>query len=396
MKAIVLVLSVLSALFVGAATMSEAAEFQAGLGLDAKQEKQLADAADTILTALKAAEPDYKQIAADVAKARTVANALLAQAEQTEAAKAEVPKLPAKSPVVVPPGCRADTVRARWKEQLWLRVKSVYEVLSGTIVSKRPQWGEAIGVGWRHRRDLTKRARPTAAALREAQVFALLLSREPEVIRVRRGEVLFEDDFSKGADKWHLYGPCTTTQAKAGGLRRKNKRVRHADTMMWTKQAFDGNFVFEFTFIANNGGSKPGCLFAICGTPVKKGTDLSVSCGVTMDAYNHGVHAYHFSMHRGLTGICNGRKVGTGLHLIGSRTPDPCPEVGKPYKVAVGKWDNLVFCIADGTLQHVYCDAGTFGPALEGGSCGMRHWGGTDATYQDVKVYRLVEAEAEQ
>ena len=183
-------------------------------------------------------------------------------------------------------------------------------------------------------------------------------------------------------------------KARGGGLRRQNTRVRNADTMMWTKQEFDGNFVFEFTFVPNNGGRGPGCLFAICGRPVKRGGDLSVSCGETMDAYNYGVPAYHFSMHRGLTGICNGRKVGTGLHLIGSRTPDPCPEVSKPYTVAVGKWGDLIYCVADGVLQHVYYDAGTFGPALAKGSCGMRHWGGTDATYKNVKVYRLMEAEA--
>jgi len=386
------VLSVLFVLF-GAITMSEAAEFQPGLGLDARMEKRVEVAADAILKALKAKEPDYKQIATDVAKARKIANTLLAMAERKDPPKGDTPNVPAKAPVILPPGCRADAVRARWKEQLWLRVKSVYEVLSGTIISKLPLWGEAIGVGWRHRRDLTKRAKPLAAALREAHAFALLLAREPNVIRVRRGEVLFEDDFAKGTENWHMYGPCTTTRPKTGGLRRKNKRWRDADTMIWTKQQFDGNFLFEFSFIPNNGGRRPGCLFAICGRPVKKGGDLSVSCGETMDAYNYGVHAYHFSMHRGNTGICNGRKVGTGLHLIGSRTPDPCPEVGVEYKVAVGKWNDLVYCIADGKLQHVYYDAGTFGPPLAKGSCGMRHWGGTDATYKNVKVYRLVEAQ---
>ena len=394
MKPPIRVLSVLLVML-GAITMSEAADFQPGLGLDAKMEKRVEMAADAILEALKAKEPDYQQIAADIAKARKIASALLAMAEKTKAAKVDMPTLPKKSPVVVPPGVRAESVRARWKEQLWLRVKSVYEVLSGKIVSKLPQWGEAIGVGWRHRRDLTKRAKPLAAALREAHAFALLLAREPNVIRAQKGKLLFEDDFSKGTDNWQMYGPCITTRPKTGGLRRKNKRWRHADTMIWTRQEFDGNFLFEFSFIPNNGGKRPGCLFAICGRPVKKGGDLSVSCGVTMDSYNNGVHAYHFSMHRGLTGICNGRKVGTGLHLIGSRTPDPCSEVGKEYQVAIGKWDDLVYCIADGKLQHVYYDAGTFGPPLAKGSCGMRHWGGTDATYKNVKVYRLVEAKKE-
>ncbi|MFO7899972.1 MAG: hypothetical protein R6V58_13040 [Planctomycetota bacterium] len=365
-----------------------------GMGLDEKAEKKLEAATKKILEMLKDKEPDYRQIAADVARARKTANALRAMKEKTEPAPVDTPQLPRKAPVVCLKGVRADSVRARWKEQLWLRVKSVYEMLSGETVSKLPKWGEAISLDWRQKRDRTNRAKPTATAMREAHVFALLLAREPNVIRVTRGDVLFEDDFSEGADKWHLYGPCVTTRPKGGGLRRKNKRARHADTMIWTKPEFDGNFLFEFTYIANKGGRGPGTLFAICGRPVKKGTDLSVSCGETMGTYNHGVHAYHFSMHRGETNICNGRKVGTGLHLIGSRTPDPCPDENTPYRIAIGKWDDLVFCLADGKLQHVYYDAGTFGPALDGGSCGMRNWGGADATFQDVKVYRLVERDA--
>jgi hypothetical protein len=85
------------------------------------------------------------------------------------------------------------------------------------------------------------------------------------------------------------------------------------------------------------------------------------------------------------------RKVGTGLHLIGSRTPDPARETGRTYRVALGKWGNTVFCLVDGGLQHSYYDAGTFGPPLAGGSVGFRHWGGADATYTNVKAYRLKE-----
>ncbi|MGQ9662091.1 MAG: DUF1961 family protein [Kiritimatiellia bacterium] len=220
-------------------------------------------------------------------------------------------------------------------------------------------------------------------------MLALLLSRESDEILVVESEVFFEDDFTKGTDWWYLYGPAETTQT-ADGLRRRNLRERDADTMMWTKREFEGNFLFEFTFVPHNTTARAGALFAICGRPVREGTDLSVSCGETMDSYNYGVHAYHFSIHRGTTGICNGRKVGTGLHLIASRVPDPAIEAGRTYRVAVGKWENVVFFLVDGILLHNYFDGGTFGPVLAKGSCGMRNWGGLDATYGNVKVYRLV------
>ncbi len=79
-----------------------------------------------------------------------------------------------------------------------------------------------------------------------------------------------------------------------------------------------------------------------------------------------------------------------GLHLIGSRMPDPCEETGRPYRIAVGKWENVIFFLVDGKLQHSYYDAGTFGPPLDGGHVGTRHWDGADCSYADVSVRRLV------
>jgi hypothetical protein len=367
----------------------EAADAKPGFELDAAKEKQLADAAAALETLIEVEKPDYTKAVAQIADARKTANGLAARAANTQPDEVDTPDLPDRSPVVFLEGTSAEEVPALWKQQLALRLRSVREVLVDPNSGKRPHWGEVISLDWRAKRILKNRARPAAQAMREAQVFAMLLSRKPEVIHLKRGDVLFEDDFAKGTDKWLLYGPCVTTQTDKG-LRRKNKRVRHADTMIWTKQQFAGNLLFEFTFIANNGGRSPGVLFPICGRPVRKGTDMSVSVGETMNTYNYGIHAYHFSVHRGKTGICNGRKVGTGLHLIASRTPDPCTEVGRAYRIGVGRWENTVFFLVDGKLQQAYYDAGTFGPPLAKGHVGMRHWGGADATYSDVKVCRLV------
>jgi len=368
------------------------AAFQPGMGLDEAAETRLKDAALVCYKALQAPKPDYEALAKDIAAARKDAEALLVLAEKSDRPVAvDTPALPSPIPVIVPEGATHEQVLAGWKEQLVLRVKSVYEVLSGEILMPLPKWDEAIGVSWRHKKNLAKRAGPTAATMREAHAFALLLGGRQKIVRVKCGETLFEDDLKKNTDNWHLYGPCITTQDE-NGLRRKNKRVRHSDTVMWTKKEFDGNVLYEITVVPNNSG-RAGVLFPICGRPVKKGTDLSVSVGQTMETYNYGVHAYHFSVHRSETGICNGRKVGTGLHLIGSRTPDPCEEVGRAYRVAVGKWENNVFFLVDGKLQHCYYDAGTFGPPLEGGSVGTRHWGGADGTYRDAKVSRLVAME---
>jgi hypothetical protein len=363
-----------------------------GMGLDEAKEHKLAAATREILGVLDAGKPDYSSVAAKCAEARKLAGELLALAEKTEPVAPDRPAIPEEVPVPVPEGSSLAEARAAWREQLRFRVRAVYEMLTGEILKPLPKWDEVIGVGWRHRKNRAKRAAPTAPALREAQVFALLLAGRSREVRIRAGETLFAEDFSKGTGAWHLYGPGDFTTDE-NGMRQRNRRPKNADTHTWTRKEFEGNFLFEFDFTPNNGGKGPGTLFSICGRPVKEGTDLSVSCGEEMTVYNFGVHAYHFSMHRGETGICNGRKVGTGLHLIGSRTPDPARETGKTYRVAVGKWGNSVFCVVDGKLQHSYYDAGTFGPPLSGGSCGFRHWGGADATYANVKVSRLVESE---
>ncbi len=49
--------------------------------------------------------------------------------------------------------------------------------------------------------------------------------------------------------------------------------------------------------------------------------------------------------------------------------------------------------VVDGKLIHSYYDASTYGPVLEIGHIGLRHWGGMDASYRDFRVYQLVAAE---
>jgi hypothetical protein len=396
MRSFTLFVTVLNIACIGGLLMtgdiSQAAPVPPGIGLGEAREKRLAEATGKILQSLASKDPDYVKLSADIAAAREDANALAALAGKTEPAAVDEPEPPEGQVLAVPEGSSEAEVRDRWKEQLLLRIRSVNEMLTGTE-GPLPLWGEVISVSWYQRKDRTRRARPAATALREAHAFASLLAATMKTVPLAKGDVLFEDDFSAGTDNWYLYGPAETTKTD-DGLRRRNTKPRNADTMLWTKKEFDGDFLFEFSFLPHNGGKGPGALFAVCGRPVKKGDDLSVSCGETMETYNYGINAYHFSLHRGVTGICNGRRVGTGLHLIGSRTPDPAREEGRTYRVAIGKWKNTLFLLVDGKLQHSYVDTGTFGPPLDGGSVGMRHWGGLDATYGDVRIYRLTEKQS--
>ncbi len=108
-----------------------------------------------------------------------------------------------------------------------------------------------------------------------------------------------------------------------------------------------------------------------------------------MDTYNYGIDGYHFSMHRGTTGLGNVRRVGPGLKLLMSGK-DPCPKPGGAYRVAIGKVGPTIFLVVDGKLFHQYLDGGTYGPVLSEGHIGIRHWAGLDASYKDFRVCRLV------
>jgi len=362
--------------------------FRPGLAIDPRSELLLEQTTAEVLHLLRMERVDYDAVDAQLIAARREAGSLLEKAAGTGTEFTFEIVVPSQAPVLSFGSMSPEAVQGYWRQQLDLRVEAVHAVLTDGPESCSV-WNQVIGVGWRYRSDLTKRALPVAEALREAHKDAILLSRPAQVVRVRKGEVLFEDSLQGPSDEWYQYGPAETTYSDSG-MRRRNKAVRHADTMIWTRKEFDGNHLVEFSFQPHNEGT-PGALFAICGFPVVEGTDLSVSCGETMDTYNHGVYAYHFSVHRSATGLSNGRRVGHGLKLICSRSPDPAGETGRTYRVAVGKWGNVVFFLVEGEFVHNYYDAGTFGPPLAGGSAGMRHWGGQDATYSDFRVYRLVE-----
>jgi len=365
----------------GAAT---ARDLPKGLGTDEAKEKELAASLDKLLGILQGDKPDYKAIGAEIAAARTATLRVYAQARGLRyPALPDVPKVADPSEVVVYAGTRADDVLAIWRSQLDFYVRSAHGLFNGEAKYLR-EWTGRSGF-----RKPERRIGSMLETLREAAKMALLLSHEKKQAPVKKGGPLFADDFSKGADQWLPYGQCVTKN-EGDAFRMKDERRPHPDAMMWTKKQFDGDLLAEFTFIPHTEGTSAGALFTICGLP-KKGKTLAVCVGGSMNTYNYGINGYHFSMHRGTTGLGNVRRVGPGLKLLISGK-DPCPTPGKAYRVAIGKVGPTLFLIVDGTLIHSYTDAATHGPILTKGHIGIRHWAGLDASYKDFRVYRLVPA----
>ncbi len=372
-----------------------AADPPGGLGLDADLEKRLGAALTELNGMVRADAPDFARLAAGIREARRPAAALADLAARTRSQPgAAVPQqpdavtLPSPVPVVLlgRDGAAAPTVeqvRKLWAGQLKVALGAARGILAGQIPLIN-EW-----VSWPNMDRRTGRAATIGEALREAEKAALLLAAKPDPLAVKLGEQLFADDFSRGIENWLPFGPHKAT-LQDGALRFVDTTPQHPDAMMWTKQEFSGNFLVEFTFIPYSSGARPGALFTICGRP-RPGKELDVCVGDSMNTYNFGIDGYHFSMHRGNTGLGNGRRVGTGLKMLASG-PDPCPTVGRSYRVAVGKWDNVLMLTVDGKLVHHYLDAGAYGPVLAEGRIGLRHWAGCDAGYKDLRVYRLTSA----
>jgi hypothetical protein len=361
---------------------ASARDLPKGLGTNEADEKELAASIDKLTGMLRKEKPDYKMMAGEISAARTAALRIDAQARELRyPALPDTPKVTKPSDVVVYAGTKADHVLKLWREQLDFYLRSARGLLDGDAKYLR-EW-----TGRRGFRKPERRIGSMIETLREAAKMVRLLAQEKKTIPVRKGELLFADDFSKGADHWLPYGQCVTSH-QGDAFRMKDERVPHPDAMMWTKRQFDGDFLAEFTFIPHTKGTRAGALFTICGTP-RKGKTLAVCVGRTMNTYNYGINGYHFSMHRGTTGLGNVRRVGPGLKLLVSGQ-DPCPTPGKSYRVAIGKVGPTIFLVVDGTLIHSYTDAATHSPVLTRGHIGIRHWAGLDASYKDFRVFRLV------
>jgi hypothetical protein len=352
-----------------------------GLGGDAEKEKKLTATCAEVVELVDAEKPDWKAVFEKVQSARKGLLEIVAAAKKTDnAAAPDVPEVPARTPLI----CYGKTTR---EDALrLLREQMVYYAGScaGIIGGDRKYLLE-----WTGRSGFKKPERrlgSMTAALREAARTALMLSRPSEEVRVKKGEELFSDDFSKGAGEWSAYGQCRTRN-EGDAFRLKDEKVPHPDAMMWTRKQFDGDFLAEFTFIPHTVGTRAGALFTICGTP-KKGKTLAVCVGRTMNTYNYGINGYHFSMHRGNTGLGNVRRVGPGLKLLMSGK-DPCPKPGQAYHVEIGKVGSTIFLVVDGKLFHQYFDSAVHGPVLEKGHIGLRHWAGLDASYKKFAVHRL-------
>jgi hypothetical protein len=359
---------------------ASAGEMPKGVGAaDAEKEKALTETCAEIVKLVGAEKPDWKAVFGKVQAARKALASAVGKDELPD-----VPALPEKAPMICYGKTSKEDALLQLRSQMEYYAKSAAGMLDGKQVYLL-EWTGRPGY-----RKPERRRGAVRSCLREAARTSLLLSRDAAEVRVKKAEELFADDFSKGSENWLSFGQCVAKN-EGDAFRLKDEKAPHPDAMMWTKKQFDGDLLAEFTFIPHTEGTRAGALFTICGKP-RPGKKLAVCVGRTMNTYNFGIDGYHFSMHRGTTGLGNVRRVGPGLKLLMSGK-DPCPKPGQSYRVAIGKVGPTIFLVVDGKLFHQYLDGATYGPMLTDGHIGIRHWAGLDASYKDFRVHRLVRAD---
>lgn len=267
-----------------------------------------------------------------------------------------------------------------WRQQQAMNVRETLCVLQGTphdAVRQRVRSRLLESIG-----------RPTAVleALGEVKKVGLLLSGQSSPVELSPGEKLSTTSMCASSDTWLHFGAYRLTDTPEG-LRFKNKEKELYDAMMWTRDVFSGDHLVRLICTPHAGAG--GVIFAICGK-ARPGKDLSESAQKGMEPYNHGIDAYHVSVHREGTGVTNLRRPGKGLKMLATLGPDPCEAAERSYEIWMLKWRSSLLFFVDGKLIHHYYDAEVYGPVLQEGQMGIRHWRSTDVTYRDFQMHRLV------
>ena len=274
------------------------------------------------------------------------------------------------APVVLYGGATEYDVLGRWREQLAQATNAASGIARGDASAER-DW-----LYW-HDRDEGRaagqeffRAEQIRDCLREVVKLSHLLTLPRKMVRVAPGRMLFADDFSALKPEWKSYGGAQLS-VSGGRLHVKGMGV----TVWCMKEFTNARVVFDYCpEIAT--GKSAGALFAFPGSPTKRaGKDFAVSAGA-MPNYNAGINTYHVSLYRGHSGMTNLRRTGTGLKMLSTVRPDACANLGEHYRVELLKYDESVQVFVNGVLIHAYVDTGCYGPVLQRGCFGLRHFSG--------------------
>jgi len=270
---------------------------------------------------------------------------------------------------------------ANWNHQLWYHLGELIRVLEG-----RKERAEAQGGDFWANQPKPEPETELRNQLREIAKLSALMKTSPEFVRNRRGEVFFEDGNLDRLGSWEYPERLAIERDDEKGLCWQGQDPG-GDWFWLTESLPDEPISIRFELYPVS-TLKGGLIAAFCVKPLDPATPLRTASSPRMSDYYRNFDAYHFSVHRGLSGYCNLRRCGPGLIMLSS-FPDPCPDCGRWYEIEIVKAGPQVELRVDGKLAVCYVDLGFIAPALAGGYFGLRHFQGFKGWHRNVCITLL-------
>jgi len=270
-----------------------------------------------------------------------------------------------------------------WRVQLRANAEALTGIVADDpgITKNWLYWGDISG---KRRAGLPFfRAQQVRDCFKEIRKLAQLLTLPRDVVGVSKGDVLFKDEFNGDLAAWQSFGSGEFITID-GRL-----KVKGEGATIWCARDFEDAIIsFDYcpATAAKNGA---GALFAFPAATMP-GNSYEISAG-PMEYYNAGINTYHVSLYRGSSNTSNLRRTGLGLKMLSPLNHDPCSELGRAYHVEIVKSAETIQVYVDGRLCHAYVDAGCYGPRLNRGRFGIRHFSGgeLEAYYSHFEVFKV-------
>lgn len=211
--------------------------------------------------------------------------------------------------------------------------------------------------------------------------------------------LILNETFEGGLENWVLEGDADVASVgieDGKGVFRTRKNELSEGAMWWYNDDLPADFRAEWTVTPKTDGFFM-VFFSVRGVD---GDDIfsdkhrgaeEKEWGKYFQKYVHGdINGYHVSYHRRNNGDCNLRK-NTGLVLLKNQTDGPHPlAMNRSHRVVLTKLEGRIHLTVDGTTFLDYVDDGkAHGPVHGSGKFGFRQVYGSEATYDDVRIYDL-------
>ncbi len=226
--------------------------------------------------------------------------------------------------------------------------------------------------------------------LKDAREIRRALESERPAQLPQPGEIIYRNDFARDSDDFMFFGTCELTFDPESGM----TVMPSGTTNLWSRFELEGSYMVQVEFHAP-AGYRGGSFIQLNGEAVNPAREdrlmASASYG-SMYHYNFGINTYHVSFSavtkqdedRNESRI---RKTGDGFYIL-SKARDVI-EHDTWHELTVVKNGNQLLFFVDGVLNIEYFDTGNQGPILDKGRLGFRVWGGSRASFRNLRVSRI-------